>query len=281
MAISDASPDDLISIGQFARLTGLSVGALRHYAESGVLTPADVDPATSYRRYRRDQVSDGQLVATLRELEMPLEEVRELLASDDPAARRALLRRHRSRVEARAARLGRILHHLTHLIDPSQSPEETPMATTASDELDPQSQKALAAGLFNRVWELLEQSDRSAGDEDEMVNAAHASRYLWSSIGDAQNFAIGDWQISRVYAVLGRGEPAVHHARRCHDHAVQVEGQPWLLASAYEALARAYAVAGDRAAAVEWKDKAVARLDEVEDADDREIVERDVATLPV
>lgn len=155
------------------------------------------------------------------------------------------------------------------------------MATTASDELDPQSQKALAAGLFNRVWELLEQSDRSAGDEDEMVNAAHASRYLWSSIGDAQNFAIGDWQISRVYAVLGRGEPAVHHARRCHDHAVQVEGQPWLLASAYEALARAYAVAGDRAAAVEWKDKAVARLDEVEDADDREIVERDVATLPV
>jgi DNA-binding transcriptional MerR regulator len=281
VTISDASPDELISIGQFARLTGLSVGALRHYAESGVVMPADVDAATSYRRYRRDQVPDGQLVATLRELEMPLEEVRELLATDDPAARRLLLRRHRSRVEARAARLGRILHHLTHLIDPSQSTEETPMATTASDELDPQSQKALAAGLFNRVWELLEKTDRSAGDEDEMVNAAHASRYLWSSIGDAQNFAVGDWQISRVYAVLGRGEPAVHHARRCHDHAVQVEGQPWLLASAYEALARAYAVAGDRAAALEWKAKAVARLAEVEDADDREIVERDVATLPV
>jgi DNA-binding transcriptional MerR regulator len=271
----------LISIGEFARLTGLSVGTLRHYAEVGVLTPADVDSETSYRRYRRDQVPDGQLVATLRELEVPLEEVRELLATDDPAARRGLLHRHRSRVEARAARLGRILHHLTHLIDPSQTPEETPMATTASDELDPQSQKALAAGFFNRVWELLEKTDRSLTDDDEMLGAAHASRYLWGSIGDAQNFAIGEWQISRVYSVLGRGEPAVHHARRCHDHARQVEGQPWLLASAYEGLARAYAVAGDRAAAQEWKAKAVERLGEVEDADDREIVERDIATLPV
>ena len=52
-------------------------------------------------------------------------------------------------------------------------------------------------------------------------------------------------------------------------------------ASAYEGLARAYAVAGDRAAAVEWKAKAVARLAEVDDADDREIVEGDLATLPV
>lgn len=272
---------ELISIGEYARLTGLSVGTLRHYAEIGVLLPADVDPATSYRRYRREQVATGQLVATLRELEMPLDEVRDLLATDDPVERRVRLRRHRSRVESRAARLGRILHHLTHLIDPSHPQEETPMASTASAELDAQSQKALAAGLFNRVWELLEKTDRSAADEDEMVNAAHASRYLWSDIGNEQNFAIGDWQISRVYSVLGRAEPAVHHARRCHDHSVLVEGQPWLLASAYEGLARAYAVAGDRAAAQEWKAKAVARLEEVEDPDDREIVERDIATLPV
>lgn len=272
---------DLLSIGEFARLAGLSVGTLRHYAEIGVLTPAEVDPATSYRRYRRDQVATGQLLATLRELEMPLDEVRQLVSTDDPAARRALLRRHRSRVDARAARLGRILHHLTHLIDPSLKPEEQPMATTASDELDPQSQKSLAAGLYNRVWELLEQADRSVADDDEMLGAAHTSRYLWGSIGDAQNYAIGEWQISRVYSVLGRAEPAVHHARRCHDHARQVEGQPWLLASAYEGLARAYAVAGDRAAAQEWKAKAVDRLTEVEDADDREIVERDIATLPV
>ena len=52
--------DDLLPIGRFARLTGLTIGALRHYDEEGVLAPADVDPATGYRRYRRDQVATAR-----------------------------------------------------------------------------------------------------------------------------------------------------------------------------------------------------------------------------
>lgn len=276
----EPSDSDLLSIGQFARLSGLSVGALRHYDEVGLLTPAEVDGTTSYRRYRRSQLESARLAAVLRELEMPLEEVRGVLASDDPRTRRQLLVRHRARVEARAARLGRIVHHLIHLIDPDHVPLEEAMPVP-DDALDPQSQRALASALFNRVWELLEKSDRSRSEDDEMVNAAHASRYLWGGVGDRKNFAIGDWQISRVYSVVGRGEPAVHHARRCLDHAGEVEGEPWLLASAYEALARAYAVGGDRAAAEEWKIKAEQRLEQVTDPDDREIVARDIRTLPV
>jgi DNA-binding transcriptional MerR regulator len=293
--VSDADSETFLSIGEFSRLSGLSVGALRHYDELGIFTPAQVDRSTSYRRYRREQLGDARLVSTLRELEVPLEQIRELLTTDDPAERRVVLIRHRQRLEARVTRLGRVLHHLMHLIDPTPAPKEIKMAdatstaqptqavtaSTVSSELDVQTQRALAAALFNRVWELLEQGDRTPADDDEMVNAAHASRLLWSGIGDAQNLAIGDWQISRVYSVLGRAEPAVFHARRCLDHARGVEGQPWLLASAFEGLARAYAVAGDRAAASEWKAKAEARLAEVGDADDREIVERDIATLPV
>jgi DNA-binding transcriptional MerR regulator len=278
----EQQPNDseLLSIGHFARLSGLSVGALRHYDDVGLLAPAEVDAATSYRRYRRAQLEPARLAGVLRELEMPLEEVREVLACDDPSVRRELLMRHRARLEARTARLGRILHRLVHLIDPGHVPQEESMSAP-NDELDPQSQRALAAALFNRVWELLEKSDRTRSEDDEMVNAAHASRYLWGGVGDQKNFAIGDWQVSRVYSVLGRGEPAIHHARRCLDHAGEVEGEPWLLASAYEALARAYAVAGDRAAAGEWKIKAEQRLEQVTDADDREVVARDIATLPV
>ncbi len=281
--VTEPGQEAFLSIGEFARLSGLSVGALRHYDELAIITPAQVDRSTSYRRYRREQLDDARLVSTLRELEVPLEEIRELLVTDDPAERRAVLTRHRNRLDARVTRLGRVLHHLMHLIDPTNVTEEKDMsnATTVSSELDTQTQKALAASLFNRVWELLEQADRTPSDDDEMVNAAHASRLLWSTIGDAQNFAIGDWQISRVYSVLGRSEPAVFHARRCLDHSMLVEGQPWLLASAYEGLARAYAVAGDRAAAAEWKAKAEERLQQVDDADDREIVERDIATLPI
>lgn len=278
--VADGTNSELLSIGEFARLSGLSVGALRHYDDVGILTPASVDQATSYRRYRREQLHTARLIVTLREVELPLEDIRELLTIDDPRERQRMLVHHRDRLNARVSRLHRVLHQLGHVIDPGHAEDEERM-TPMSTELDKQTQKALATTLFNRVWELLEKGDRTRADDDEMVNAAHASRYLWTDIGDAQNWAVGDWQVSRVYAVLGRGEPAVHHARRCLDNADQVEGQPWLLASAYEGLSRAYAVAGDRAAAMEWRQKAEQRLTMVDDADDREIVERDLATLPV
>ena len=280
LIVTDQADDEFLSIGQFARLSGLSVGALRHYDDVGVMPPASVDRVTSYRRYRREQLHTARLIVTLRDVEAPLEVIREYLSLDDPRDRQRLLVEHRDRLNARVTRLHRVLHQLGHVIDPDHAEDEertTPMST----ELDKQTQKALAASLFNRVWELLEKAERTSAEDNEMVNAAHASRYLWTDIGDAQNWAIGDWQISRVYAVLGRGEPAVHHARRCLDHAGQVAEQPWLLASAYEGLSRAYAVAGDRAAAIEWKQKAEERLTMVDDADDREIVERDLATLPV
>jgi hypothetical protein len=60
-----------------------------------------------------------------------------------------------------------------------------------------------------------------------------------------------------------------------------VTDEPWLLASAYEGLARAYAVAGDKAAAGEWKAKAQTQIALDADPDNREIVERDIDTLPV
>ena len=275
------SDDRLLGIGEFARSSGLSVGALRHYDAVGILVPAEVDASTSYRRYRRDQLAPARLVAALRDLEVPLEEIRDVLAADDGTARRALLVRHRERVVGRVTRLHRILHQLGHLIDPGTSHEEHAMPETSTTELDPATRRSLASATFNRVWELLERGDRTTADDDELVDTAHASRWLWGSVGTPLQHAIGDWQISRVYSTLGRSEPAVHPARRSLAEARTVEGEPWLLASAYEGLARAYAVAGDRAAAAEWKAKAIAQLELVQDADDREIVEQDIATLPV
>lgn len=151
----------------------------------------------------------------------------------------------------------------------------------AGTELDPTTQRALAVALFNRVWELLGTAGRTPAEEQELVNAAHASRYHWTGIGTPRHLAIGDWQISRVYSALDRPEPALHHARLCLDSARLVAEEPWLLASAYEALARACVVAGDRASAQEWKNRALAQLELVTDPDDHEVVERDIASLPV
>jgi DNA-binding transcriptional MerR regulator len=91
--------DVLLTIGDFSRMTYLGVKALRHYHEIGLLEPAAVDPATGYRLYRPSQVPTAQVIRRLRELGMPLEEVRAMLRAPDVAARNAVIAAHLGRME--------------------------------------------------------------------------------------------------------------------------------------------------------------------------------------
>ena len=274
--------DELLPIGRFARLSGLSVGALRHYDELDLLRPARTDPHTNYRLYRRDQLAAARTIVRLRDLEVPLETIRELFATDDPADQRRLLREHRTRIEARTFRLQRVLHILGQLSSEDPLAMSTSTASTESTELDPATRRKLAADLFNHTWTLLERSDRTPEQVDEMIHCAHASRYHWGEVPDHEtvHLARGEWQCSRVYAVLGRPEPALWHARRCLEINEAAGNADWDIASAFEAMARAYSTAGDLAETAAWKAKAVAALDAVADPDDREIIEGDIATLP-
>jgi DNA-binding transcriptional MerR regulator len=279
---------DRLVIGRFARLTGLSVGALRHYDELHLLRPASVDPGTGYRSYGRDQLELGRTIVRLRDLEVPLETIRAYLRTDDSGERRRLLLEHRRRIEARTFRLQGVLHvvgQLTTATDPTtkETPTMTAPTLDALTDLDPAMHRRLGVALFNHVWTLLETPDRTAEQSDEMLHAAHASRWHWARAEGWQpvNLARGEWQCSRVYAVIGRGEPAVWHAKRCLGILDAAGVADWDIAAAYEALARAYAVAGDPTGAADWKARAVAALDGIVDRDDREIVENDIATLPV
>ena len=65
----------LLTIGEFSKMTYLSVKALRHYHDVGLLEPALVDPDTGYRRYASSQVGTAQAIRRFRDLEMPVEEV--------------------------------------------------------------------------------------------------------------------------------------------------------------------------------------------------------------
>ena len=131
--------------------------------------------------------------------------------------------------------------------------------------------RKLGISLFNRVWELMEQDERTPADVDELIGAAHASRYHWSKAASGVNLARGDWQCSRAYAVLGRGEPALWHARRCLE---LVEAAPdaedWDLPFAYEALARAHAAAGHGEEAARFRGLAEQAGASIADPDDRE-----------
>jgi len=114
-----------------------------------------------------------------------------------------------------------------------------------------------------------------------MIHAAHASRWHWGEIGDVANLGRGEWQVSRVYAVLGRPEPAVYHARRCLDHIRSGEGtEDWDLPFAYEALARALAVAGEGAASSRYEQLAREAGAAIADVEDRDHLLAELATLP-
>jgi DNA-binding transcriptional MerR regulator len=268
--------DELLSIGRFSRLTGLSIGALRHYHERGVLIPARIDPDTGYRSFARSQIEDARLVAHLRDLDLPLPEIRALVAADPPSRQR-LLAAHRARLGARLARIQRQVHWLNQVID-----HEEPIAmttTTSTATVDDATRRQLAVDLFNHVWTLLEAPDRTPMQDDEMLHAAHASRHHWGEVGEPANLVRGEWQCSRVYAVLGRAEPALWHARRClalcEEHGIG----DWDIAFAHEAIARAYRVAGLHDAA----DASVARARElatqISDPEDRDLLLSDLATI--
>jgi DNA-binding transcriptional MerR regulator len=126
---SGAAPGRWLSIGEFGRRSGLSHKALRLYELSGLLPPAAVDPVNGYRRYTVDQVERARRISVLRQLEMPLAAVAEVLAgSDDEALRRLDLwwAEQESRMRARR---GAFEYLRTQLIETGQPAVTYPVHT--------------------------------------------------------------------------------------------------------------------------------------------------------
>jgi hypothetical protein len=119
------------------------------------------------------------------------------------------------------------------------------------DETDLKSHEKMAKDCFNKTWELLEKSDRSEEEENDMIHTAHASRYHWGVLvangkGKPVNLQRGEWQIARVYTVLNRNEPALYHAKLCLKLTKENNIGDFDLGFAYEAMARAHACVGDK-----------------------------------
>ncbi|HCB04438.1 MAG TPA: hypothetical protein DEQ43_09370 [Nocardioides bacterium] len=267
----------MLSVGEVARLAGLTTKALRHYDLVGVLTPERVDQ-DGYRWYAETQVATARTIGRLRALDVSLDVVRAVVrGSPEPDVRR-LLDQHRTALQARHDRLRRALHSLDHaLADPRGVTMTLNDATTepVADE------RQLAIALFGETWRELEKETRTPDEADRMIHLAHASRLHWDNVGDDQNRAAGEWQISRVYSTLGRGEPALFHAQRCVDYSARDGIHDWMVAGAQEGLARALAVSGDLEAARDARDRAIALLGEISDPEDQAIIAADIETLPI
>src|SRR5579872_7527757 len=93
-----------LAIGDFSRATHLSVKTLRHYHDTGLLAPAEIDPHTGYRRYRTEQIATAQIIRRFRDLDMPLPDIRAVLAAPDVETRNELIAAHLNRLEGALAR---------------------------------------------------------------------------------------------------------------------------------------------------------------------------------
>ena len=147
--------------------------------------------------------------------------------------------------------------------------------------MNAEDRRKLAVATFNRVWELLELSTRTQAEVDEMIHAAHVSCHVWSQVGAPANRARGEWQCARVYATLVLPESALWHARRCLE-LTEAGGEgfeDWDLPGAQQAMAHAHLAAGDVEEARRWAELAREGAARIEDAEDREIIESQIAEL--
>jgi hypothetical protein len=139
--------------------------------------------------------------------------------------------------------------------------------------------RQLAATIFNHVWDLLEKRIAASPRTTRCSTARTRAGTTGAWWGSRCTGPAGEWQCARVYAVLGRAEPALHHAGRCFELATQHHLGPFDLGAAYEAIARAYLIAGDAAKTAGHVALARAEASKVADAEDRAILEANLASL--
>ncbi len=130
--------------------------------------------------------------------------------------------------------------------------------------------RQLGVDLFNDTWTLIDKQERSADESDEMIHVAHASAYHWRQVGAPLNFARSDWLLSRVYALLNRPEAALYHGQHSLDICLAAGIGDFDLAFAYEALARAHAVAGQALEAEAYLVQAREAGRQIAEEDDRQ-----------
>lgn len=133
--------------------------------------------------------------------------------------------------------------------------------------------------LFNETWDLIDKSDRTIEEDFKMLHGAHASRYHWGECGTTINFARGEWQISRVYALLNRPEPALVHAEHSLRYCRQIAMEGLDLAFAYEAMARAYALSGESEKQKEMVLQAEKTAETIEKEEDKAYFLKELASI--
>ncbi|MDR7170979.1 DNA-binding transcriptional MerR regulator [Nocardia kruczakiae] len=181
-----------VSIGEFSRLTYLSVKTLRYYHEIELLEPASVDPGSGYRRYSTAQVEQAHLIRRLRDLDMPMPQIRAVLAAPDRSTRDAALAAHLERMEAELLRTRDVVASLRALLSPGAPidvqyrlvPEFT--AVTIRALVSRAEIGAWCGAVFPRLYDVLAVAGVAPGGPS---GATYSADFFENEIGEVVAFA--------------------------------------------------------------------------------------------
>jgi DNA-binding transcriptional MerR regulator len=221
----------VLTIGEFARASGLTARALRLYDELELLTPAEVDPGNGYRYYAPEQVEQARLVARLRSAEVPLPRIAAVIGAATPEAAAAEVLSYWRQVEADRASSREVITSLVALLrgqDTTMSPSTTPAPTLAElvahlyDELPDADDLARISEARRRAQALSDLGDRLV---DHYVTEAKLGGASWNEISDALGSTSRDAEQRRAPNAFERFTDLNRHsivlaqeAARTHQH---------------------------------------------------------------
>lgn len=139
--------------------------------------------------------------------------------------------------------------------------------------------KKQAVDNFNGTWDLIDKVDRTPEEQLKMIHMAHASRYHWGEIGTELEFARGEWQVARVYALVGHGHSALYHAQASLDYCKKANIGDFDLAFAYEAIARAYHVLRNHKDSIHYVKLAKEAAETIAKEENKQYVLAEIATI--
>ncbi|QVK21235.1 hypothetical protein KHQ82_02585 [Mycoplasmatota bacterium] len=114
-----------------------------------------------------------------------------------------------------------------------------------------------------------------------MIHCSHTSRYHWGEVGTPLHHQRGEWQISRVYAEAGMGEQSLYHAKACLELTKANDIKGFDLTFAYEAMARACSVLGNKEEYEEFKDMAINSIEFIEKREEKEYVRTEIENIVI
>ncbi len=139
----------------------------------------------------------------------------------------------------------------------------------------------LSVQCFNSAWDLIDRTDRTPAEDEEMLRLSMASCWHWTQRLDCtdQSLSIAYWQVSRIHSILGRADEARRYGELCLAASQGKNIAPFALAYAYEALARAEALGNNEAKMLEYIAQAKGTVTTISNLDTQKMVLDDLATI--